>query len=172
MKTLLESILDDIDVQMKKGDEFQKHGDKFGYYFIFNSCVCHEDLAGLFSASSLKKLTNGLPYNNDKIERGYFDKRNKVKMFANWLDNLNLSDIGVNINELTKSNLTNKNWRMEFGKKVKEYCDKNDVFNKPDIAHLFTSTAVINGDNLTLFIVNIKHMSKAIRLNYKINQNI
>ena len=68
--------------------------------------------------NTLKKLTNGLPYNNDKIERGQFDKRNKVKMFANWLDNTNLTDIGVNINELTKSNLTNKNWRMEFGKKV------------------------------------------------------
>jgi hypothetical protein len=172
MKTLKESLLDDIDVTMQRGEDFVKYANKFGYYFVFDSCSCYEDIAGLFSASTLKKLTNGLPYNNDKIERGQFDKRNKVKMFANWLDNTNLTDIGVNINELNKSNLTNKNWRMEFGKKVKEYCDKNDVFNKPDIAHLFTSTAVINGDNLTLFIVNIKHMSKAIRLNYKINQNI
>lgn len=172
MKNLYESILDDIDVQMAKGDEFQKLGDKFGYYFVFDSCVCYEDLAGLFSASSLKKLTNGLPYNNDKIERGQFDKRNKVKMFANWLDNLNLSDIGIKLNELTKSNLTNKEWRREFGKKVEEYSVKNDVFNKPDVAHLFTSTAFVNGNNLTLFIVNTNHMSKAIRLNYKINQNI
>ena len=172
MKTLYESILDDIDVQMSKGDEWAKHADEFGYYFVFDSCVCYEDIAGLFKASSLKKLTNGLSYNNDKIERGQFDKRNKVKMFANWLDNLNLSDIGIKLNELNKSNLTNKEWRVEFGKKVEQYCIKNDVFNNPDIAHLFTSTFMSNGDNLTLFIVNTKHMTKAIRLNYKINQNI
>ena len=172
MKTLYESILDDIDVQMQQGDEFQKHGDKLGYYFVFDNCVCYEDLAGLFKASSLKKLTNGLSYNNEQIERGYFDKRNKVKMFANWLDNLKLSDIGIKLSELTKSNLTNKEWRTEFGKKVEKYCIENDVFNNPDIAHLFTSTFMSHGNNLTLFIVNTKHMSKGIRLNYKINQNI
>lgn len=172
MKTLYESILDDIDVQMQQGDEFQKHGDRLGYYFVFDSCMCYEDIAGLFKASSLKKLTNGLSYNNEQIERGYFDKRNKVKMFANWLDNLSLSDIGIKLNELTKSNLTNKEWRIEFGKKVEKHCIENDVFNNSDIAHLFTSTFMSNGNNLTLFIVNTKHMNKAIRLNYKINQNI
>jgi hypothetical protein len=174
MKTLKESLLDDIDVTMQRGEDFVKYANKFGYYFIFDNCICYEDIAGLFSVAALKKLTNGLPYNNDKIERGQFDKRNKVKMFANWLDNTNLTDIGVNINELTKSNFVNKEWRIEFGKKVEDYCVENNVFNKPDIAHLFTSTAVVNerGTNLTLFIVNTKHMSKAIRLNYKINQNI
>lgn len=172
MKALYESILDDIDVQMTSGDEFQKHGDTFGYYFIFDSCSCYEDLAGLFSSSTLKKLTNGLPYNNDKIERGYFDKRNKIKMFANWLDHLSLSDIGIKLNELTKSNFTNKEWRKEFGIKVRKYCEKNNIFNKSNYAYLFTNTAVVNGDNLTLFIVNWNNMNKAIRLNYKINQNI
>lgn len=172
MKTLYESILDDIDVQMQKGDEFQKHGDKFGYYFIFDNCMCYEDLAGLFKSSSLKKLTNGLSYNNEQIERGQFDKRNKVKMFVNWLDNVNLSDIGIKLNELNKSNLTNKEWRKDFGKKIEEYCVKNDVFNNSVIAHLFTATAIINEHNLTLFIVNSNRINKAIRLNYKINQNI
>lgn len=172
MKTLKESLLDDIDTTMNRGNEWAQSANKFGYYFIFDNCVCYEDIAGLFSVAALKKLTNGLPYNNDKIERGYFDKRNKLKMFANWLDNLDLSDIGININELNKSNFTNKEWRREFGKKVEDYCIKNNVFNKPDIAHLFTSTAVVNGNNLTLYIVNSKHMNKAIRLNYKINQNI
>lgn len=172
MKTLKESLLDDIETTMNRGNEWAKHADVFGYYLVFDSCVCYEDIAGLFSASSLKKLTNGLPYNNDKIERGQFDKRNKLKMFANWLDNLNLSDIGIKLNELNKSNLTNQKWRIEFGKKVEQYCIKNDVFNNTDIAHLFTSTFMSNENNLTLFIVNTKHMSKGIRLNYKINQNI
>ena len=172
MKTLKESLLDDIDITMQRGEDFVKYANKFGYYFVFDNCSCYEDIAGLFSASSLKKLTNGLPYNNDKIKRGQFDKRNKVKMFANWLDNTNLTDIGVNINELNKSNFVDKEWRREFGKKILEYCRENGIFNKPDIAHLFTSTAVVNNQNITLFIVNSNHMNKAIRLNYKINQNI
>ena len=172
MKTLKESLLDDIDITMQRGEDFVKYANKFGYYFIFDNCVCYEDIAGLFSMAALKKLTNGLPYNNDKIERGQFDKRNKLKMFANWLDNTDLTDIGVNINELNKSNFVDKEWRREFGKKVEDYCVENNVFNKPDIAHLFTSTAVVNNQNITLFIVNSNHMNKAIRLNYKINQNI
>lgn len=172
MKTLKESLLDDIDITMQRGEDFVKYGNKFGYHFIFDSCSCYEDLAGLFSASSLKKLTNGLPYNNDKIKRGQFDKRNKVKMFVNWLDNTDLTDIGVNINELNKSNFVDKEWRREFGTKVREYCMENGIFNKPNIAHLFTNTAVVNEQNLTLFIVNSNSMTKAIRLNYKINQNI
>lgn len=169
MKTLLESILDDIDVQMQHGDEFQKYADKFGHYFVFNNCECHESIAGLFSASTLKSLTKGLPYYNEKIENGQFDSRNKIKMFANWLDQTNLIDIGVKFTELNSSNLSDKEWRREFGKKIEKYCIENNIFNKPDKAHIFTNTGIVRKDSLTIFIVHMNNPGRAIRLDYKIN---
>ena len=88
MKILKESLLSDIESNFAKGEDAMNALNTFGYKFKLIRAVCGSSSSGVLNMANLKKLTKGLNYMDDNIERGYFDKQGKIKMFANWLHTL------------------------------------------------------------------------------------
>lgn len=168
MKTLKESLLSDIDTNLEQGNSDVEKVITFGKRFIFDRAVVGSNSGGVLSKASLKKLTNGMDYISDKIERGQFDKQGKVKMFANLIDHLTLTDLGIDI-------LTNvdDNFRKELTYKLKEYCETNNIFNRNDRVSMWVvSEAASSKDRLDIIVARDDKISNAyaFRLYYKIEK--
>ena len=129
---------DDVKAMMTLGRYIKLH-------YVQN---CTEPAAGMFSAQSLKIATKNLPYIDDNIERGHFDKRNKFKMFANWLSNLTLEELG-----LDKWDLENDNFRQELTKRLNIKCSSNGLFTNPYYTNIFVPTTRATGKGRIDFMV-------------------
>ena len=84
----------------------------------------------------------GMPYTDDRIERGIFDKRNKVKMFANWICNISAADIGFDID------LTDDEWRKKFTNRLNEMCGATGIFNNPFFTTVYCVSVKATGKDI------------------------
>lgn len=168
MISLKESLLGDLDANLAKGDEMIEKNKCFGGRFKFYNCVCNEASASILSSVILKKLTKNMDYMNPKIEHGQFDKKDKIKMFANWLDHVSFKDI--DFNPFTKMD---KNDRQELSDKLVEYCKKQNLFNcTEDGWHLWIGSIYNSGPENLAVLVNAtrKGASATFRLMYNIEK--
>lgn len=129
---------DDVKAMMTLGTHMKLH-------YVQN---CTESSAGMFSAQSLKVATKDLPYIDDNIERGHFDKRNKFKMFANWLSNLTLEELG-----LDDWNLTDDDFRRELTKRLSIKCSSNGLFTNPYYTNIWVSSTKVTGKDTIDFMI-------------------
>ena len=139
MKSFKESILTDIEDTLKQGDEVIKLHNCWGKYLRFEISVGSTASASLFSAVNLKKLTKNMSYipglqTSNKLY--YTDKKDRVQMFANWVDHIQLSDLGIKGDNL-KADFESNAFIDKLNNKLLELCKKNNIFNKPDDINLY-----------------------------------
>jgi hypothetical protein len=168
MKTLKESILSGIDTNLEQGNIDVKNVITFGKRFVFDRAVVGSNSGGVLNMTSLKNLTKDMAYMSDKVGRGQFDKQGKVKMFANLIDHLTLTDLGIDI-------LTNvdDNFRKELTYKLREYCEDNNIFNRNDRVSMWVVSEVASSkDRLDIIVTRDDKISNAytFRLYYKIEK--
>lgn len=166
MKTLYEGILADMDDTIKTGDTNIDKFEIFGKKFIFDRAVVGSASSSMLNKLSLKKLTNKMSYMSDKIERGQFDKQDKVKLFANMIDHLSFTDLDIymigDTGEDFRKNLTNK---------LNKYFEDNNIFNNIDRTHMWVVSERATGkDELHIIVARKDKMSAShmFKLYYKI----
>lgn len=125
---------------------------------LYNVRNCSDISASVLNANNLKKLTKDLPYIDDNIERGVFDKRNKIKMFANWISNINMMDFGY-----TNFDFTDDNFRDDFGKKLNKKCNQLNLFNGEYIT-LFIPSFHVNKVYFEVMVYHQKNTYKTFKL--------
>lgn len=163
MKTLYESILDDIDTQLDTGDKDIKKATTFGYMFDLKVVQnCSDFTTQMFSIRGLKNATKGMNYINDKVARGRFDSKNKLKLFCKLLDNIDLNELGVTFTKL------DDNFRKEFAVKLQEYCDKLKVFNNTNVDIFCPSSAACEDGELRILLNQLYNPGVDIQLKYKL----
>lgn len=173
MRSLKESILDDIDVSLENGDKLVDKKSQFAGHFSFHYCECRNSMGSYFNGTVLKRLTKDMEYMSDKIENGQFDKANKIKMFLNWLDHVKFEDLGYTISNILSANVHSDEFRKEFANRLTEYGVKSGVFNKPNDIYLWCPTHRFASDaDLEIFITTLIkdgwQTSRPIRIMYKI----
>jgi hypothetical protein len=166
MKTLYESILSDVDANLERGNNDVEKVITFGKRFVFERAIVGSASGDILNAISLKKLTNGMDYMSDKIDRGQFDKRGKVKMFANLIDHLSLADLEVNI-----MGNTGEDFRKDLTVKLNKYCKDNNVFINDDKVHMWVVSERATGkDELHIIVARTDKYGNSymFKLAYKI----
>jgi hypothetical protein len=139
MKSFKESILTDIEDTLKQGDEVIKIHNCLGKYLRFEMSVGSTASASIFSSVNLKKLTKNMSYipgvqTSNKLYGT--DKKDRVHMFANWFDHIQLYELGINGNNL-KADFENNEFIDKLSDKLFELCKNNNIFNKPDDISLY-----------------------------------
>lgn len=160
-----ESILSDIEKTIDRGESDAQKLVIFGKRYKFTNAHVGSAAGTMFNMKELKSFTKEHPCTNTKIERGYFEKSGKVKMFANWLDQLNLIDADVNIN----GNDKDKDFRKELGNKIEQYAFKCGMFNNSAI-HLWVGTFNLDGLDILIGNMNKHSNSYTVRLCYEIDK--
>lgn len=109
---------------------------------------CTESSAAMFDARNLKLATKDLDYIDANIEKGQFDKRNKLKMFANWLSNLTAEDLGIK-----SFDLTDDNFRYELTKKLNTKIGCLGLFTNPYHTNIWVSSTKVTGKDTIDFMI-------------------
>lgn len=165
MKTLYESILDDIEINLEKGEVDLKKVTTFGHMFDLTTVQnCSDFTAQMFSIRGLKAATKGMDYINDKVARGRFDSKSKLKLFCKLLDNINLNDLGLTFTKL------DDDFRKNFAVALQAYCNKLKVFNNTNVDIFCPSSAVCAEDELRIFLDQLYKPGIDIQLKYKLNK--
>lgn len=176
LKSMLkEGLLGDVETTIKSVDDASERLNIFGRAFSFSNATCSNAMGEFFNLSGLKKQTKGMTYMNDKIERGQFDKKDKIKMFLNWVDHIKFEDLGYSASELNRSIIDSDKFRLEFPNRFAEYGIKCGVFNKPDKIHIWCPTARYTSrwaDEFVMFITINNSYGRSpmpLRVSYEIN---
>lgn len=141
MKSLKESILNDIEDIIDNGTNDIKKFEAVGYMFTFSRGISSTKAAAVFSIKSLKKLTKNLYYINDNIKPNkiIFDSKDKCNMFLNWFENLSFNELGIDIHKY--SDFSSLEFQKDLSKALRELCKKNDIFNSPDKVDIYVLKA-------------------------------
>jgi hypothetical protein len=163
--TIYEGLLKGQDSHLAMSDDDVKAlmtlGAHMKLHYVQN---CTENAAGMFSAQSLKVATKNLPYIDNNIERGQFDKRNKLKMFANWLSNLTLEELGLN-----SWDLENDSFRQELTKRLQIKCSSNGLFTNPFYTDIYVpSTRATGKDTIDFMIIRSDKVSSGMKFIFDI----
>ena len=140
MKTLYEGILADMDDVISSGDSDIKKYETFGYRFEFVNAITSTKAAGMFSVLALKNVTKNIKdFINLKVEKSYFDGKQRGQMFVNWLDHMSFEELGVDINKYDLTNITRSNQEVlkELTKAIRKKCLENGIFNSPEKIDLY-----------------------------------
>jgi hypothetical protein len=147
---IYEGLLKGQDAHLSMSDDDVKAlltlGTHMRLHYVNN---CTESSAAMFDARNLKLATKDLPYIDKNIERGQFDKRNKLKMFANWLSNLTLEELG-----LDDWNLTDDDFRQELTKQLSIKCSSNGLFTNPYYTNIWVSSTKVTGKDRIDFMIS------------------
>jgi negative regulator of genetic competence, sporulation and motility len=73
----------------------------------------------------MKNLTKGMDYMDENVERGIFDRQNKVKMLCNWIEHIDLMEWGFSDVDW----INDRDRRREFGLKLCQTLELNGGFN-------------------------------------------
>ena len=187
MKSLKESLLSDIDNSLKQGDKDIKNYDCWGRVFKLKKTMFDPSSTNVFSLDSLKELTKNMKFINDNTEMiekhsvavASVDK--KGKMFANWVDHLNLNDLNLTYSDLKKLSSKSSKITDEIINKIiinlTELCKQNDIFKLSKPVHI--NISYVRGPNeqndLELIIwhhkkvSNIRVIKNTIKFVYEIN---
>jgi hypothetical protein len=125
MRTLKESILN------KTKDRVGGIGEIIDRQTIFGNQFQLKDVRRLrdkniscLSAKGLKEVTKGMDFIDDKVERGIFDRANKVRNLINFIEHINLIEWGFG-----GVNWSNDKVRGEFGEKLNNTLKELGCFN-------------------------------------------
>lgn len=164
-ESVYEGILSGIEDALTAGDNAAERFNLFGGVFKFDNCSCWSQANLILNAVPLKAAVKGMEYYNDKIKNGQFDKQNKFKLFANWLDHLTFDELGLNPHEVGT-----KEFYTELGKKLTELCiDKN--FGNKDRGFRIWINPNADTHEMILQISNLQRsISQTVRMRYIINK--
>ena len=163
------SILGDIEDTINSGDKEVDKFTQFGKLFSFDQIQFASDsTAVFFNAPILKKLTKGMDYINDKINLGWFDSKNKIKMFVNWLDHISFEDLDIDYKLLRDT--SSEEFRQKLAKHIKIYGIKCGVFTQKYHVQVYCpSIRATRHDELRLMFCEYPG-NKSIQIKYKINK--
>jgi hypothetical protein len=147
--TIYEGLLQGQDSHLSLSDDDLKAlltlGTHIKLHYVNN---CTESSAAMFDARNLKLATKDLDYIDENIEKGQFDKRNKLKMFANWLSNLTAEDLGIK-----SFDLTDDNFRYELTKKLNTKIGCLGLFTNPYYTNIWVSSTKVTGKDTIDFMI-------------------
>ena len=163
------SILADIEDTIDFGDKEVEKYTRFGKLFSFDQIQFASDsTAVFFNAPTLKKLTKGMDYINSKINLGWFDSKNKIKMFVNWLDHVSFEDLAIDYQLLRDT--SSEEFRQKLAKNIQVHGKDCGVFTpKYHIQVYCPSTRATGHDELRLMFCEYPG-NKSIQVKYKINK--
>lgn len=161
---LSESILGDIDDNIGKNDNAVETIQYFGGNFKLLRAVNVSDItAGMLNANALKKVTKGMDYIDPNIKNGVFDKRNKFKMFANWVSNLKLSDLGFKYNDI---DIRSRRFRWDLANELNKKCFDNGFFNNELYTNIYCTN--ITGNELEIMLSRHDKINTAMKFVYEL----
>lgn len=165
-ESVYEGILSGVEDTLTAGDAAAERFKSFGGMFKFDNCLCFAQANLILKATPLKAIAKGLKYHNDKIENGKFDKQNKFKLFANWLDNLTFDELGLNPHEVGS-----QEFYTELGKKLTNLCIDKNIANAAKGFRIWVNSKYTNDHEMVLDISNIREaITQYVRIRYIINK--
>lgn len=166
LKSVLEGILGDIDDTLSKSDKNISKFELFGHRFKLNrTTYISETTAGMLNAQALKHATKSLDYIDDNVERGQFDKRNKFKMFTNWLDHLSFDELEIK----PTSDFNSDAVRKKLAETIELKCKSAGFFNNPYYTRVYyPSTRATGNDTLSIMIARTDKQSYCMQLIFDI----
>ena len=173
MKTIIElyegSLLDDIDDILNSGDKEVDKYTQFGKLFSFYQIqFANDSTAVFFNAPTLKKLTKGMDYINSKINLGWFDSKNKIKMFVNWLDNISFEDLDIDYQLLRDT--SSEEFRQKLAKRIQTYGKDCGVFTSKYHVQVYCPSTRATGHEELRLMFSEYPGNKTIQVKYKINK--
>lgn len=165
MKTLRESLLGDLEDNLKAGVEMAKNYTLFGSRFKFLRCVCNARCATVLDAINLKRVTKNMNYMHEEMENHNFMNNPKLKLLANFIDHIDLNEFDINIHD----NPNTEQFRKNIGSKLKEYIIDNKLISKEDKFHIFAPSINVTGtDEFELIVVRTDSVGVMTKFRYKI----
>jgi hypothetical protein len=163
---IYEGLLKGQDSHLSMSDDDVKDILKLGTYIKIRTVRgCNESNAGMFNAQGLKQLTKDLSYIDDRIERGIFDKRNKLKMFANWISNLTVDQLNIGY----KIDPSDDEWRKQFIDCLNIMCGAAGIFNNPFYTNVSTSSTKVTGkDTFEIMVYRLDKYTPGIKFVFDI----
>ena len=134
MKSLQESILADIEDTLTDGDiaveRIGTFSERFKFIGVYFPKGTAEAASKGLNISVLRQLVQNIKHLNPDISKAKFDRHEKIKMFAQWLDKFKFKDLenfGINIST------TNNIFRDTLSNALKYYCVANNIITHDDM---------------------------------------
>ena len=163
------SILADIEDTIEFGNKEVEKYTQFGKLFKFDQIQFANDSTSVFfNAPTLKRLTKGMDYINSKINLGWFDSNNKIKMFVNWLDHVSFEDLGIAYQLLRDT--SSEEFRIKLAKSIQIHGMSCGVFSPKYHIQVFCPSVKATGHNELRLMFNEYPGNKSIQIKYKINK--
>ena len=163
------SILADLEDTIDSGDKEVDKFTQFGKLFSFDQIQFASDsTAVFFNAPTLKKLTKGMDYINSKINLGWFDSKNNIKMFVNWLDHVSFEDLEIDYQLLRDT--SSEEFRQKLAKHIQVYGKDCGVFTPKYHIQVYCPSTRATGHNEFWLIFSEYTGNKSIQVKYKINK--
>lgn len=163
------SLLDEIEDIIEFGDKEVEKYTQFGKLFKFDQIQFATDAtAAFFNAPTLKRLTKGMDYINSKINLGWFDSKNKIKMFVNWLDHVYFEDLDIDYQLLKDT--SSEEFRIKLAKSIQIHGKACGVFSPKYHIQVFCPSVRATGHNELRLMFNEYPGNRSIQVKYKINK--
>ena len=163
------SLLGDIEDNIDLGDKTIEKYTVFGKLFKFDNIqFASSSTAVFFNAPTLKRLTKGMDYINDKINAGWFDSKQKIKMFLNWLDHISFEDLEIDYQLLRDT--SSEEFRQKLAKSIQNYCKDYGVFTPQYNVQVYCPSIRATGRDELRLMFSEYPGNKSIQVKYKINK--
>lgn len=163
------SILGDLEDTINSGNKEVDKFTQFGKLFSFDQIQFASDsTAVFFNAPTLKRLTKGMNYINDKINIGWFDSKQKIKMFLNWLDHISFENLDIDYKLLRDT--SSEEFRQKLAKSIQVYGKDCEVFTPKYHVQVYCPSTKVTGRDELRLMFNEYPGYKSIQVKYKINK--
>ena len=151
MKTLYESILTDIDDTLTNGDiaveRMGTFSERFKFIGVYFPKGTAEAASKGLNITVLRQLVKNIKHLNPDIAKATFDKHEKIKMFAQWLDKFKFKDLeNLGVNTSTTNNI----FRDTLANNLSYYCFANNIFTNNNMCLTVRPIHETGKDNLTI----------------------
>lgn len=134
MKSLHESILADIEDTLTDGDitaeRMGTFSERFKFVGVYFPKGTPEAASKGLNISVLRQLVQNIKHLNPDIAKAKFDRHEKIKMFAQWLDKFKFEDL-ENLGVYTAT--TNNIFRDTLANNLNYYCFANNIFTNDNM---------------------------------------
>ena len=148
MKTLYESILTDIDDTLTDGDiaveRMGTFSERFKFIGVHFPKGTPEAASKGLNITVLRQLVKNIKHLNPDIAKAKFDRHEKIKMFAQWLDKFKFEEQGID------TSTTNNVFRDSLSNALNYYCVTNDIFTNDNMCLTVRPIHEIGKDKLTI----------------------
>ena len=109
-----------------------------------------------------------MDYINSKINLGWFDSKNKIKMFVNWLDHVSFEDLEIDYQLLRDT--SSEEFRQKLAKRIQAYGKDCGVFTPKYHVQVFCPSIRATGHDELRLMFSEYPGNKTIQVKYKINK--